>query len=235
MKRGADSLVPPPAHSEKAAQPDVTKDQMAASYLSFVEHEFDGYAAEYDSSRDAVRYSIPDEIVRLALNFGALQTMRQISTVPSGAQDSVCTLDLGVGTGLVGQAVSDAWYKRGKWAQEHQANSSPSTHDAPLQVVGVDIAHKMIQKAAQRESVYARIDRREIVEWLNERGFEPGVIHDGVATGGSRAGGCSQVQFVVSGDVFVYFASLLPVLSAIAAVLPPGGFVGFTTEVNVFV
>ena len=143
-------------------------------------------------------------------------------------------LDLGVGTGLVGQAVSDAWYKRGKWAQEQQ-NSSPSTRDAPLQVVGVDIANKMIQKAAQRAGIYARIDRREIVDWLNERGFEPNVVHDGVARGGSRAGGCSQVQFVVSGDVFVYFASLMPVLSAIAAVLPPGGFAGFTTEVNVFI
>ena len=53
----------------------------------------------------------------------------------------------------------------------------------------------MIQKAAQRAGIYARIDRREIVDWLTERGFEPNVVHDGVARG-SRAGDVARLNLL---------------------------------------
>jgi predicted TPR repeat methyltransferase len=197
----------------------------ASRYLEYVEDEFDSYAGEYDGSRVSVRYAIPD------LLKAALKAALGGRSAPAAAH--ACALDLGVGTGLVGQALADLWA---------ELRSGPSTQRgaaaaaAQLSIVGVDISKKMIAKAAARQGVYGRIDRHEIVEWLRAKGFEEGsaLAGAGWATGAGGAGTACAVgvppRLIASGDVFVYFGDLTPVVSAMAASLPAGGVVAFTTE-----
>jgi predicted TPR repeat methyltransferase/Flp pilus assembly protein TadD len=78
-------------------------------------------------------------------------------------------------------------------------------------LIGVDLSPKMLEQAAKR-GVYRELVCEEISAFL------------------SRSRGCFDL--LVAADVLIYFGDLVPVLSAAACALRPGGLLAFSTELS---
>jgi predicted TPR repeat methyltransferase len=79
------------------------------------------------------------------------------------------------------------------------------------QLTGIDVSTRMIQWA-KRRNVYDRLIVDDYVRYLSAR-QEP-------------------CDLVLAADVFIYSGDLLPVFSAVARLLRPGGLFGFSLEVS---
>jgi predicted TPR repeat methyltransferase len=99
-------------------------------------------------------------------------------------------LDLGCGTGLIG---------------EH-------FRDIVTEIDGVDLSLKMLEQA-QRKQIYNKLDREEIVTWL-ERAATDGLSFD----------------IVFAADVFVYVGNLEPTFKAVRTTLAGDGLFVFSVE-----
>lgn len=126
-----------------------------------------------------------------ALGYSAPKFMREAvgRVIPPGRRFKRA-LDLGCGTGLIG---------------EH-------FRDIVTEIDGVDLSPKMLEQARLKQ-IYGRLDREEIVAWL-ERAAAESLSYD----------------IVLSADVFIYVGNLEPAFSAIRTILADDGLLVFSVE-----
>ena len=140
---------------------------------------FDDYASRFDTHLVG------------ALGYSAPKLMREaVARLTSNNRRFQHALDLGCGTGLVG---------------EH-------FRDIVTEIDGVDLSPKMLEQA-RRKQIYGRLDREEIVTWL-ERAVAEALSFD----------------IVFSADVFIYVGNLEPAFKAVRAVLANDGLFVFSVE-----
>lgn len=114
----------------------------ARSDARYIRHLFDQFSADYDARMLAqLSYRAPSILREFADLLGLAGTKRH------------CILDLGCGTGLMGDAVQD-------WA---------------LRLDGVDLSPQMIGKARAR-GIYDELHVADICTWLGERGHNYDLI-----------------------------------------------------------
>jgi predicted TPR repeat methyltransferase len=143
----------------------------------YVVDVFNNYAETFDEHLQAtLHYHVPGELTEL---------LTRHSPPP---QDKWRVLDLGCGTGLVGQAI------------------------APFarQLVGVDLAPRMLEKAAAK-GIYERLACSDLVTMMQ----------------GEAAG---SFDVVVAADVFIYVGALDDVMREAKRLLAPKGLVAFSVE-----
>ena len=140
---------------------------------------FDDYASRFDTHLVG------------ALGYSAPKLMREaVARLTSNNRRFQHALDLGCGTGLIG---------------EH-------FRDIVTEIDGVDLSPKMLEQA-RRKQIYGRLDREEIVTWL-ERAVAEALSFD----------------IVFSADVFIYVGNLEPAFKAVRAVLANDGLFVFSVE-----
>ncbi|MGC4061152.1 MAG: tetratricopeptide repeat protein [Aquabacterium sp.] len=138
---------------------------------------FNNYAGTFDAHlQETLHYHVPAELTAL------------LTRACPPPPDKWRVLDLGCGTGLVGQAI------------------------APFarQLVGVDLAPKMLEKAAAK-GLYTRLACADLVAMMQ-----------------AEAPGSHDV--VIAADVFIYVGMLDDVVHETKRVLVPGGLVAFSVE-----
>ena len=86
---------------------------------------------------------------------------------------------------------------------------APLLREHARRLVGVDLSPGMVDKARARGG-YDALEVAELTAWLADHS--------------------DAFDLVMSADTLVYFGELMPVLSATAAALRPGGWIGFTLE-----
>ena len=111
----------------------------------FVRHLFDQFSADYDSRMlDQLGYQAP-------------ALLRELATFLGLDLKAPCAiLDLGCGTGLMGEAVRD-------WASR---------------LDGVDLSPSMVAKASARE-IYDELFMADVCDWLGEPGCQYGLVFAG--------------------------------------------------------
>ncbi len=80
------------------------------------------------------------------------------------------------------------------------------------EIDGVDLAPKMLEQA-RRKQIYSRLDREEIVAWLERSAKE-----------------ARSFDIVLSADVFIYVGNLEPTFKAVRAILAKDGLFVFSVE-----
>ena len=85
----------------------------------------------------------------------------------------------------------------------------PLLRDLAYSMTGVDLSPKMIEKARER-GIYDRLVVCDVTEVLRES--------------------CNAYDLIIAADVFVYIGDLVPVFTASAAALRPGGLLVFSVE-----
>eukprot|EP00937_MAST-01D_sp_MAST-1D-sp2_P007198 g7198.t1 len=182
--------------------------------------EFDLQAQEYDEHLANLGKSDHRHMAQLLRNASVIERIVALHTRArdgGGAGPGICALDLGAGTGTTAHAISAEWSKA-------KTPALPA-----LRWVGVDMSSKMLALAHAR-SLYARLDRAELVSWLERRGFRARERFEGADIYG-LGGGCESAPLLVAaGDVFIYLESLRPVLDGIGAALAAGGFAVVASE-----
>ncbi len=122
---------------------------------SHIQSLFDGYADHYDiHMQQVLSYSLPDFMASM---MGA--ALREY-IVPSAA---LKILDMGCGTGLLGQALYD------NIKTDHVLNMS-------FTLEGVDLSPKMLQKAGER-AIYQRLTHQDLLAYLQSA---PSESYDGL-------------------------------------------------------
>lgn len=125
-----------------------------------------------------------------ALQYNVPQSMRHaLNHVLHAPLASLTIYDLGCGTGLAGAAF----------------------HDLAIQLVGVDLSEKMLNKAKQK-NIYHLLLKQDFVAALSEH-------HQ-------------TIDLIIAADAFVYSGDLLPILTATFHALKPQGLLIFTTEIS---
>ena len=163
----------------------------------YVQGLFDGYSARFE-----------DELVNDLEYQGHQWVADQVSTALSTMQDTTTIVDIGCGTGLVGELVQ-------KNCQESNRNQKQQGKSPALFILGVDLSERMVALAASRVyqdlPTYESVDQGDGVEFLLSRPK-------------------ASVNAIVAADVFIYIGDLEPVLEAGAAVLAPAGVFVFSVE-----
>ena len=165
---------------------------------AFVETLFDQYAGRFDKALiERLAYRVPDLIAE------ALEV--------AGAKQFAHVVDLGCGTGLMGERL------------RHAASF----------LDGVDISAGMLKKA-EAKRVYDRLSRQDL------QTFDPAAFGQAGRPGGAGAGQVSPaaggslsavaVDLVAAADVFLYLGALERIVAAVAAMLPDGGLFAFSVE-----
>jgi predicted TPR repeat methyltransferase len=140
---------------------------------------FDDYASRFDT-----------HLVE-ALGYSAPKLMREaVGRVTRNSRRFHRALDLGCGTGLIGEQFRDIV-------------------DA---IDGVDLSPKMLEHA-RRKQIYSRLDREEIVVWLERAASE-----------------ALSFDVVLAADVFIYVGNLEPAFEAVCGVLARDGLLAFSVE-----
>jgi predicted TPR repeat methyltransferase len=140
---------------------------------------FDDYASRFDTHLVG------------ALGYSAPKLMREaVDRLTRNNRRFQHALDLGCGTGLVG---------------EH-------FRDIVTEIDGVDLSPKMLEQA-RRKQIYSRLDREEIVAWLERSATE-----------------ALSFDIVVSADVFIYVGNLEPAFKAVRTILAHDGLFVFSVE-----
>lgn len=167
---------------------------------AFVETLFDQYADRFDRALvERLDYRVPDLIAQ--------------ALAAAGAARFAHVVDLGCGTGLMGERL------------RHAASF----------LEGVDISAGMLKKA-EAKRIYDRLYRQDL------QTFDPSTLEQaalptetgetplaGAETGG-RPAGC--IDLVVAADVFLYLGALDRIVAAVAAMLPDGGLFAFSLELH---
>jgi predicted TPR repeat methyltransferase len=126
-----------------------------------------------------------------ALGYSAPKLMRKaVDRLTGNNRRFQHALDIGCGTGLIG---------------EH-------FRDIVAEICGVDLSPKMLEQA-RRKQIYSRLDREEIVTWLEH-----------------SANQALSFDIVLSADVFIYVGNLEPAFKAVRPVLADGGLFVFSVE-----
>lgn len=166
---------------------------------AFVETLFDQYADRFDKALvERLAYRVPDLIAE--------------ALAAAGARDFAHVVDLGCGTGLMGERL------------RHAASF----------LDGVDISAGMLKKA-QAKRVYDRLVRQDL------QAFDPAAFADAplANAGASFASGPAgrsdarsgvPADLVVAADVFLYMGALERIVPAVAAMLSEGGLFAFSVE-----
>ncbi|WP_187967968.1 class I SAM-dependent DNA methyltransferase [Aquibium microcysteis] len=154
---------------------------------AFVETLFDQYADRFDKALvERLAYRVPDLIAQALSAAGAVRFAH--------------ALDLGCGTGLMGERL------RGR----------ASFLD------GVDISAGML-KRAEAKRIYDRL-RRQDLQTLDPATACAGASH---GEGGRPA---MPADLVVAADVFLYMGALDRIVGTVSALLPRGGLFAFSVE-----
>ena len=129
----------------------------------------------------------------------------------SRAEGDVVVLDLGVGTGLLGQLLRE----RIGLGDDAACISSENIGEGKVIIRGVDLSSRMVEisqtRTVNKVSVY---DTVEV----------------GDATGFLQSMGSSSIDIITASDVFIYVGALDEVFREASRVLKEGGLVGFTIE-----
>jgi predicted TPR repeat methyltransferase len=126
-----------------------------------------------------------------ALGYSAPKLMREaVDRLTRNNRHFQHALDLGCGTGLIG---------------EH-------FRDIVTEIDGVDLSPKMLEQA-RRKQIYSRLDREEILTWLERSATE-----------------ALSFDIVLSADVFIYVGNLEPAFRAIRRILAHDGLFVFSVE-----
>ena len=120
------------------------------AYLAYVKEEFDGYAASYDTSRGQVDYfnNLMAKIKEMITDHAIPAATAAIAAAAAAkkALPFGLYLDLGVGTGLVGEMVKPHC-------------SGP--------MMGVDISPRMLERT-RAKGIYTSLHEAEVVTWLRD-------------------------------------------------------------------
>ncbi len=164
---------------------------------AFVEMLFDQYADRFDKALvERLAYRVPDLIAE--------------ALAAAGARRFAHVLDLGCGTGLMGERLRQA----------------ASFLD------GVDISAGMLKKARAKR-VYDRLFRQDL------QTFDPAALVDALAEDegaasaprdGPDARSGVPADLVVAADVFLYMGALERIVATLGAMLPQGGLFAFSVE-----
>lgn len=92
--------------------------------------------------------------------------------------------------------------------------SGAAFRDCTNHIIGVDLSSGMIA-VAQQKKIYDRLEADDLVRFL-----------------GAEAAAGRAYALIVAADVFVYFAELADVFSAVARVVPKGSLFAFTVETH---
>jgi len=178
----------------------------------YVAELFDSYSFHFDESLAQLQYRAHTLVAEAA--------MRHLLSPKTGVtlKARVSVADLGCGTGLVCshlrsgfKAVTSSPSSLGPSESSPATAASLPGGDKPvLDIVGVDLSPKMIQKA-QTKGCYDKAVTGEVVAVVSE--LPPASLHAAVAA-----------------DVVCYFGALAPLLSSVHLALTPGGVFTFTVE-----
>ena len=180
--------------------------QLDASYVAGL---FDGYAARFEQ-----------ELIQ-DLNYqghllvtNALKAQLDLNKAP--CQQSVTTIvDLGCGTGLLGELLRKLFHGIGSWCTLPDRSCSP----ANVRILGVDLSQRMVDISRGR---MATIDDDSVIV------YDQVELSDGVAYLQTLAS--HSVAAVTASDVFIYIGSLEDTFRECARVLLEGGLLVFTVE-----
>jgi predicted TPR repeat methyltransferase len=129
----------------------------------------------------------------------------------SRAEGDIVVLDLGIGTGLLGQLLRE----RIGLGDDAACVSSENIGEGKVIIRGVDLSSRMVEisrtRTVNKVSVY---DTVEV----------------GDATGFLQSMGSSSIDIITASDVFIYVGKLDEVFREASRVLKEGGLVGFTIE-----
>jgi predicted TPR repeat methyltransferase len=132
-----------------------------------------------------------DTLLVGALGYSAPKLMREaVDRLTRNNRRFQHALDLGCGTGLIG---------------EH-------FRDIVTEIDGVDLSPEMLEHA-RRKQIYSRLDREEIVTWLERSAAE-----------------ALSFDIVLSADVFIYVGNLEPAFKAVSTILANDGLFVFSVE-----
>ena len=162
---------------------------------AFVETLFDQYADRFDKALvERLAYRVPDLIAE------ALSA--------AGATRFAHVLDLGCGTGLMGERL----------------RRCASFLD------GVDISGGMLKKA-EAKRIYDRLSRQDL-QTFDPDAFDAGSPGEAAAASATGPGARSGVpaDLVVAADVFLYMGALDRIVATIATMLAQGGLFAFSVE-----
>lgn len=160
---------------------------------AFVETLFDQYADRFDKALvERLSYRVPDLIAE--------------ALAAAGAARFAHVLDLGCGTGLMGERL----------------RRCASFLD------GVDISAGMLKKA-EAKRIYDRLSRQDL-QTFDPAAFEDGSPGEAATASGPGARTVVPADLVVAADVFLYMGALDRIVATIAALLPQGGLFAFSVE-----
>ena len=129
----------------------------------------------------------------------------------SRAEGDVVVLDLGVGTGLLGQLLRE----RIGLGDDAACISSENIGEGKVIIRGVDLSSRMVEisqtRTVNRVSVYDTVEVGDAIDFLQSMGS-------------------SSIDIITASDVFIYVGALDEVFREASRVLKEGGLVGFTIE-----
>ena len=129
----------------------------------------------------------------------------------SRAEGDVVVLDLGVGTGLLGQLLRE----RIGLGDDAACISSENIGEGKVIIRGVDLSSRMVEisqtRTVNKVSVYDTVEVGDAIGFLQSMGS-------------------SSIDIITASDVFIYVGALDEVFREASRVLKEGGLVGFTIE-----
>ena len=129
----------------------------------------------------------------------------------SRAEGDVVVLDLGVGTGLLGQLLRE----RIGLGDDAACISSENIGEGKVIIRGVDLSSRMVEisqtRTVNKVSVYDTVEVGDAIGFLQSMGS-------------------SSIDIITASDVFIYVGALDEVFREASRVLKDGGLVGFTIE-----
>lgn len=129
----------------------------------------------------------------------------------SRAEGDVVVLDLGVGTGLLGQLLRE----RIGSGDDAACISSENIGEGKVIIRGVDLSSRMVEisqtRTVNKVSVYDTVEVGDAIGFLQSMGS-------------------SSIDIITASDVFIYVGALDEVFREASRVLKEGGLVGFTIE-----
>ena len=178
----------------------------------YVADLFDGYSDRFENELVSVlQYQGHEWVAKEALEF--LKRRFESPSLNQECKSHVTVVDLGCGTGLVGQSIRNALD-----LPNTDVGGGPSLNNIDVRLFGVDLSSRMVDISRAKEykatKVYDLVDEDEGVKYLSRL----------------VAGQPSSVDCIVAADVFIYIGDLDKLFQVASEALRNGSVLVFSVE-----
>jgi predicted TPR repeat methyltransferase len=179
----------------------------------YVRDLFDGYSARFeDELVNLLEYQGHEWVAHEAVQAFMSDDVRDTWGMKQPQQHQLMTMvDLGCGTGLVGDALVGAF-------------KNLFANPPPLRILGVDLSHRMVKLAAAKrvttttgedKKIYESVHQADAVTYLKEIAEQQT---------------SSSIHGIVAADVFIYVGNLQAIFESSRVVLVDSGVIVFSVE-----